>query len=193
MPFPTRRAPCFSPQVPEASRLRIDLRKFKLRMTFGRKKPMTAVSGEETLQMVQRLIQSCEEAHQGFQLAAEAAEDAILKRLFNIYAQQRSRFAQELGEYGGSADGESHVQSTDWILTSNKTDRELLGFCLDADQQSLNLYREAMQKRCSRKAHFLISAQFALMQRSHERMRELWNEDSKPTGRACVTTERAML
>src|SRR4051812_30499997 len=150
---------------------------------------------EQTTGVVQRLIESCQEARQGFSLAAEATEDFTLKRLFNIYAQQRSRFAEELRECGGYErnHGDAASQLREWSLSARDNDRELLECCLAADEQTLQLYREAMRKHIPRKAHFLISAQLSLMERVHERMHGLLREQYKPHGRVNVTMERAVI
>jgi hypothetical protein len=142
---------------------------------------------------VQRLIDSCVEAHHGFRLAAEATEDPTLKRLFTIYAHQRSRFAEELKEYvSGIPMQEPPPVLTEWRLDNN-ADAELIQHCIDANKESLRVYQETLQHRISRKAHFLISAQFSLMQRVHERMHNLLAEETKPMNRVNVLTEGAVL
>src|SRR5688572_30726918 len=59
---------------------------------------MTATVDQKTT-LVSQLINSCYKAENGYRSAADSVEDATLKRLFEIYAQQRIRFAEELREY----------------------------------------------------------------------------------------------
>jgi hypothetical protein len=121
--------------------------------------------------VVQRLIQSCQQTREGFRCAAEAVDDNELKRLFSIYAQQRTRFAEELGQHlpPGASCGEENI---DWDSLETS---EVLRHCLDADKRAFDLYRQALASGgMPTKAHFLVSAQFSLLRRVHERVRGIF-------------------
>lgn len=128
--------------------------------------------------LVSELISSCLKAREGYRLAADLVEDAGLKRLFEIYAQQRSRFAKELTAYlpldeadmGGT---EMPFATGERVLTRQESIRE----CLTMDARTLALYKEAIaQRTLPTRAHFLISAQLALLQQVYDRMRTILNE-----------------
>ena len=141
------------------------------------------------------LIRSCRDAHYGYRLASESAIDSNLKRLFSIYAHQRTRFAEELRGYLGETDQDAKgsPDCSDWLQSNPNTDRELLQNCLKADRQLLDLYQQAMKTGISAKAQFLLSAQFSLIQRVHERINGLLDGSPKPAGRISVSVERAVL
>jgi hypothetical protein len=124
--------------------------------------------------VVQKLINSCRQAHEGFRCAAEAVDDADLKRLFSIYAQQRTRFAEELREYLPAKEEISRAGSApDSAEEAGKT--EILRRCFDAERRSLEIYGQALANRSmALKAHFLIAAQYSLLQRVHERVRGIF-------------------
>ena len=122
-------------------------------------------------EVVQRLIQSCRQTQEGFRRAAQTVDSGELKRLFSIYSQQRTRFAEELGQHlpQGAADGPSEQ---DWTALEAS---EVLRRCLDADKRTLDLYSQAIAaRRMPTRAHFLVSSQYALLQRVHERVRGIF-------------------
>jgi hypothetical protein len=140
------------------------------------------------------LIRSCREAHHGFRCASETAMDTNLKRLFHIYAHQRTRFAEELCGYLGekSSDLDHHSEKILRQFDEATDDRQLLQNCVETDRRLLELYQQAMKTGISTRAQFLLSAQFSLIQRVHERMNGLLMEAPKMP-RMNVSVERAVL
>jgi|SRR5688572_12035133 len=120
------------------------------------------------LQAINRLIDSCRESEWGFRTASQTIANDNLKRLFSIYAQQRGRFAQELRSFAPyrvmPAAAQTNVEETVGLL------RE----CLEREQNTLALYRQVHSDRnLPTKAHFLVSAQLALLERVHSRIEAL--------------------
>ena len=143
------------------------------------------------------LINSCREAHEAFRSAAEAAGSSVLKQLFGLYAQQRSRFAEELRGFASAELGTESQRSGDaegWGRggTHHYTvEAELLESCLRREKSAMALYRKALAERTlPTKAHFLVSAQLALLERVHYRIETL-----RPDARTAIlrTGERAMV
>lgn len=120
--------------------------------------------------------------------------DSNLKRLFTIYAHQRTRFAEELCGYIGDQPGEldGSGERTLRQFGGAGDDRELLQSCLEVDGRLLELYQQAMKTGISIKAQFLLSAQFSLIQRVHERMNGLLL-NGRTVPRMNVSVERAVL
>jgi uncharacterized protein (TIGR02284 family) len=141
---------------------------------------MTAI--DQSSWLMRQLIDSCHQAHAGFQCAAEAVDDSTLKHLFGIYARQRTRFAQELSEHVAGASGvDSNPEQTARQFPQTCSDAALVQHCLDSEQQILSLYRTALaDRRIPSRAHFLISAQCSLLQRVHDRMHGLLTGISEP-------------
>jgi hypothetical protein len=132
--------------------------------------------------LMRQLIDSCHQAHEGFQSAAEAMDDSTLKHLFGIYARQRTRFAQELSEHIVDSSGfESSPERPAREFPKRCSDATLVQHCLDSEQRILSLYRTALADRhIPSRAHFLISAQCSLLQRVHDRMHGLLTDISEP-------------
>lgn len=120
----------------------------------------------------ERLISMCHQARTEFQKAAAAADDKALKRLLNLYAQQRTRFAQELLQelHGDEFSASRYAAGEEPNSPSAGGDAELLQECVRQDSRMLESYRDALRTRIPSRAHFLVSAQYALMQKTHERI-----------------------
>ena len=128
---------------------------------------------DQSLTTIQRLIHSCHQTRDYFRDAAEMLEEGTLKTLFGLYAQQRSRVAEELHSLGMSVFSEAsggHFRNS--YLAA--TEPELLEACLQVERTALALYRGALAERSlPTKARFLISAQLALIERVHSRIQAL--------------------
>ena len=157
---------------------------------------MTAPT-EETNVTFENLISTCQEAHERFRHAAAVAEDKAVRRLLSIYAQQRNRFAQELlQEIGGTGEDRPQTASTGREIgpvaslagrvqhpkdeTDGESDLDLIRQCLQTETRALESYRDALGNRIPTRAHFLVSAQHALMQKAHERMQGMLAATAAP-------------
>src|SRR5207248_549611 len=103
---------------------------------------MTAL--DQSTKTICELIDSCRDTHEGFRWAAESVASSTLKRLFGLYAQQRSRFAEELG---GFADNSSPVDREFTLAREpgrQVDETRLLSDCLQREKSALALYRKAL-------------------------------------------------
>jgi DNA-binding transcriptional MocR family regulator len=123
------------------------------------------------MELVEKLISSCRHTQESFRCAAEVVNDTEWKRLFGIYAQQRTRFAEELREHlPPGADGAGN-RGSGMVAWAEMEKNEILRECLDAEKRSLDLYSQALASRgMPTRAHFVVSAQFSLLQRVHDRV-----------------------
>jgi hypothetical protein len=157
---------------------------------------MTAMR-DQSARTVCQLIDSCYRSQEGFRSAAQAVDDINLKRLLDIYAQQRTRFAEELRECMPSPllpdfvrRGEEQASAG---LATDEKPANVLEDCLESDRRTLALYREALADRAiPTRAHFLISAQCSLLERVHDRMYGLLSGFARgPVNRTNLQGERA--
>ena len=128
---------------------------------------------DSTSTLVRDLIRSCEKACECFRIAAEGATAQELKRLFNLYALQRARFAEELRQNVPfmAEDNESGDPAEEWVSPAPfTTDIDLLAHCLEADERLLESYSRMLKQKLPPRQHFFLSAQFSLLQRVHERI-----------------------
>lgn len=157
-------------------------------------KPSMTAPLENTIVTFERLISACRETKEGFRRAAAAAEGQAVRRLLNIYAQQRARFADELrvemsGPPAGS-EGDSHRMLEPAAAPERRpgaSDLELLRECLQTELRALASYQDALGSRVPTKTHFLVSAQFSLMQRARDRIQGLLADaaSARPSLPAC--------
>jgi hypothetical protein len=133
---------------------------------------MTAL--DQSTKTICDLIDSCRDTQEGFLWAAEAAADGALKKLFGLYAQQRSRFAQELCPFA-AVNRESAERAGCFLDGHGSTDEAgLLDDCLRREKSTLALYRKALEEgSLPTKARFLVAAQLALLERVHSRIESM--------------------
>ena len=151
---------------------------------------MTAAS-DFTSKLVRDLIRSCEKACESFRMAASAAQDDGLKHLFNLYALQRTRFAEELRQNIPclSEDVDFSSEDADWISPAPiVTDTDLLAHCRESDERLLNGYSKLLAQKLAPRQHFFLSAQYSLLLRVHERIASMLGSSGKHTG-AVITFE----
>lgn len=129
---------------------------------------MTAVTDQHTI-LMRELLRSCYKAGASFRSAAEVVSDVATKRLFEIYAQQRVRFAEELRAYTPFPMDECD-ETYDRLNGRAGTDDQLRN-CLKINARVLALYRDALAARAlPTRAQFVVSAQLALMEPVQDRM-----------------------
>jgi hypothetical protein len=135
---------------------------------------MTASKDQTSLTLC-RLLRACQLAEQRFRQAAEKVTDMSAKRLLTLYSHQRTRFALELRqEFGAAAEKEFLEEQgfqDEW--DESKCNENIFQVCAESDQKSLEVYERALREPIPRKAHFLIAAQYALMQQVYTRIRNL--------------------
>src|SRR5688572_30160040 len=90
---------------------------------------------ESGSRVMRDLISSCYEAQERFRSAADSSDDETLKRLFEIYAQQRTRFAQELREHLPADSEECDAETNSFEGGTDRNDS--LRSCLDSDLRTL--------------------------------------------------------
>lgn len=126
---------------------------------------------DQTTITFQRLIESCQQAQHQFRRAAEMAESENLKRLLEIYAHQRTRFADELQKHLPELSKQSDAANEKSSFNSAKyPDPRIFAECMAAEIRALDIYKEALASHMPRKAQFLVAAQYSLMQRVHDRI-----------------------
>jgi len=139
---------------------------------------------DQTIDLLNGLIEICEDGHHGFELAADDAKDGDLRMLFHRFAQQRSGFVTELrslvrqlggqAEDHGTAPGKLH---RGWLnlkaaLSSNEA-HAVLAECERGEDAAVKAYREALEKLDDPTSRELVSRQFASVQAAHDTVRDL--------------------
>jgi uncharacterized protein (TIGR02284 family) len=140
---------------------------------------------QETISVLDELIQTLKDGQQGFEQAAEGVKDSQLKSLFNEYSQQRSRFARALQnqvrtlgksepESDSSAMGALH---RGWInlksVLSGGDDHAILAECERGEDSAVEAYQKALDDDLSPDVYELVARQFTDVKAAHDRIRNL--------------------
>lgn len=140
---------------------------------------------QETISVLDELIQTLKDGQEGFKQAAEGVKDLQLKSLFTEYSQQRLRFASALKnqvralgnsepESSSSAAGALH---RGWInlksTLSGGDDHAILAECERGEDSAVKEYKKALDDDLSPELYELVSRQFTDIKAAHDRIRTL--------------------
>ena len=142
------------------------------------------MSPDETMSVLNELIETCKDGQHGFRTAAEDAKDAELGRILTEFASQRTSFIAELQDrvrsLGGNPDKSGHITGAvhrGWIdlkaaLSSNEP-HAVLAECERGEDYAVKAYREALEENLDPITRGIISRQYASVQAAHDRVKQL--------------------
>src|SRR5205085_11216823 len=140
---------------------------------------------KEIISVLDELIETLKDGHEGFRQAADAVSDPKLKSLFRDYSDQRSRFASALQTEArkfGEANPETNSSAAGalhrgWInLKSAITggdEHAILVECERGEDSAVEEYKKALDDALSPAARELVSLQFPEIKAAHDRIRTL--------------------
>ncbi len=142
-----------------------------------------AIQTEDTLSVLNDLIQTCEDGSEGYKKAAQDVEESALKNLFAGYSAQRSKFAAELRSaveaHGGKPQTSGHAAAPlhrGWMaikeVIGNK-DKAIIDECEAGEDAAMKAYRSAYEKNLPDAVGELVNRQFAAIQEAHNKVRDL--------------------
>jgi uncharacterized protein (TIGR02284 family) len=141
----------------------------------------------EVIDTLNDLIETCKDGEQGFRTAAEGIGkegDSELRTLFNLYAQQRARFAADLQNEvlhrGGDPTNSGHVTAAfhrGWVNLKSAVTRAdeaaIIAECEAAEGSAMRMYENAMKKSLPSDLSETVEMQYAEIRLAHERVRVL--------------------
>lgn len=140
---------------------------------------------QQTISILNELIETLKDGQEGFQQAAEGVEDPQLKSLFSEYSQQRSRFANAL-QNAARRLGKSEPESASsvagalhrgWInlksTLSRGDDHAILAECERGEHSAVEEYKKALADGLTPDLQELISLQCTDIIAAHDRIRNL--------------------
>ncbi|MEA3213174.1 MAG: hypothetical protein QOE70_6231 [Chthoniobacter sp.] len=131
------------------------------------------------------LIETLKDGEEGFRAASGDVQSAELRRLFEEFSEQRSRFAGELQElvrgFGemnpvntSSAVGALH---RGWInlkaVLTSRDDHAILVECERGEDSAIAEYRHALEAELPANARAVVLRQAAEVQAAHDQVRDL--------------------
>jgi len=155
-----------------------------------RNRKETAMSNDDVIDVLNDLIETCNDGAKGFAACAEQAKAPELKSVFSARAAECARAAEELQaqvlacggkpDKGGSASGAIHrgwVKVRSAITPSD--DHAVLEECERGEDVAVASYRKALEKELPPQIHSLVARQAEGVQRNHDQVRAL--RDRYPT------------
>jgi uncharacterized protein (TIGR02284 family) len=140
---------------------------------------------KEVISTINGLIETLKDGEKGFKEAAEAVKDPQLKSLFQEYAQQRSRFANELQTQARSL-GESDPEKTSsaagamhraWInlksAVTSGDDNAILSECERGEDSAVHEFEEAMKDGLTSPVREVVARQYSEIKSAHDRVKHL--------------------
>ena len=142
------------------------------------------MDNQDTIDVLNTLIETCNDGELGFRHVAEHAASPQLKTLFAARAAEcrqscadlRAQVIQLGGdpETGGSTSGALH---RGWVAllgsVAGYSDKSLLESCEKAEDSALERYRDALDQALPDSARLLIETQFEGVKRNHAQVRSL--------------------
>lgn len=136
------------------------------------------------ISVLNNLIETCKDGQEGFKKAAEDANAAQLKTLFNEYAQQRGQFASELQaevrKHGGEAEQTGSVSAAvhrGWISirekVANRTDEAIVAECERGEDYAKAAYEDAMKEDLPADCASIVQRQYGGVKAAHDRIRDM--------------------
>jgi uncharacterized protein (TIGR02284 family) len=146
-----------------------------------------AEHNEEVISTLNDLIETCKDGEQGFRTAAEAISadgESDLRTLFNLYAQQRARFAAELQNevlrLGGDPTKSGHVSAAfkrGWMnlkaAVTGHDEASIIAECEASEAAAMRNYENALKKSLPADLMDIVETQYSEIRLSHERVRLL--------------------
>ena len=139
---------------------------------------------DQTVSVLNDLIETCRDGQKGFTSAAEHAERAELKQLFTTLASQRGTFVHELevqvAGLGGKPADMGHVAAPahrGWMsvksaIASNH-DAAILDECERGEDFAKKAYADALQKTLPADVQPIVARQASEVRAAHDKVRDL--------------------
>lgn len=144
-----------------------------------------AIDREDVISTLNNLIETCKDAQQGFQTAADGVKNSELKTLFHTYSQQRAQFVAELQEevrrLGGDPEQTGSVVASlhrGWIniksAVTGEDEGAIIKECERGEGLSVKTYEDALgEEDLPADIRPIVERQAAAYKESYERMRSL--------------------
>jgi uncharacterized protein (TIGR02284 family) len=144
------------------------------------------MNNNEVISILNALVETCRRGQEVFRSAAEGIRNSEFRRLFNIFAQQRSQFIAELQaeihRLGGDA---GKVGSTATNLPNNtipfrvpgasemRDEASIIAECQREEEAAVNDYQEALKADLPLDVQYVVKRQYMDIKDAYDRIRIL--------------------
>jgi len=152
----------------------------------------TQVSTNDTISILNGLIQTCKDGQDGFKDAAEGIQRSELKTVFYELSQQRAEFSGVLQELVRSLGGEPETEGTmtgalhrGWIdiksAVTGQDEGSILNECERGEDSAKDAYAKALESVMPSNVRDVVSQQSQAILVAHNRIRALRNAENSRT------------
>ncbi|MDQ2890519.1 MAG: PA2169 family four-helix-bundle protein [Gemmatimonadota bacterium] len=148
-----------------------------------------ASTNDDTIGVLNDLIETCKDGVKGFRAAADAVGEARAKTLFRARGQaietavgELSGEVRKLGgdpETSGTAAGAAH---RGWIglkaAVTGRSDHAILAECERGEDHAVNVYEDALKKSLPADIHKIVERQYRGALSNRDEMRQLEHRDT---------------
>jgi uncharacterized protein (TIGR02284 family) len=145
------------------------------------------MKNNEVISILNGLIETCKRGAEVFRSAAEDIRNSEFRRLFNIFAQQRTQFIAELQSevhrLGGdvaTAQGPSAATSPKTVPFSrpssgpeNRDESSIIARCQSEEEAAVNDYQEALKADLPLDVQYVVKRQYMDIKDAYDRIRIL--------------------
>jgi uncharacterized protein (TIGR02284 family) len=141
------------------------------------------MNNHEVISILSDLIETCKDAEECFRNAADRIGNSEFRRLFSIFAQQRSQFVQELQaeihRLGGDASkvvGIGGKLHRSWMNLKSAVPRDeasIISECQREEESAVNDYQEALKGDLPLDVQYVIKRQYMDVKDAYDRIRIL--------------------
>jgi uncharacterized protein (TIGR02284 family) len=139
---------------------------------------------QEIVALLNRLIQACFDAQEGFGHAAQLVQDFELRALFNDAAQLRSVMAEDLVSLVRGLDGDPIAEGAavgnlrrGWMALkmtfAEQPDVAVLADCRRGEESTVEIFRQVLEESLPPEANALVRRQFSVVVATCERLKSL--------------------
>ncbi len=142
------------------------------------------LTNNEIISLLDGLIETCRDGHDGFRMAADGVTDNTLRQILLDFSFQRSQFVLNLQELarGIAPDPEQTETETvgllrGWIniraAVAREDEANILEECAFGEDAAVNNYRDALEKALPDPILEAVRAQYEQVREGRDRIREL--------------------
>jgi len=141
------------------------------------------MNNHEVISILSDLVETCKDGEECFRNGADHIANSEFRRLFSIFAQQRSQFVQELQaeihRLGGDADkvvGIGGKLHRTWMNLKSAVPRDeasIISECQREEESAVNDYQEALKADLPLDVQYVIKRQYMDIKDAYDRIRIL--------------------
>jgi len=145
------------------------------------------VTNDETIDQLNKLIETCKDGEYGFRSCAEHCKSADLKTVFMRRSEDCAKGARELqalvSRLGGKPESDSSTTGAmhrGWVAVvgtlTGYSDEQMLNECERGEDAAMDRYRDALKQPLPSDVMSVVQSQYEGVKRNHDQIRTLRNQ-----------------